>query len=249
MFWRAWNPSLNCSDFNSASLNTWLTNTAKQSITVGLSKKCNLFSVYGTCTCGTCFSFTVYLFQFIRCTFIFCFVLVLLALPTFTWHTFHLWFLENAGCLQTSCDCGWKEAWEKRSWKCPSWRKHCPFCPYLPEHQRPHIKLGAHRPKVFLWRALSAMAQAMGKLRARSRVLRGFAAAWLGAGGQAGFGLWLEPLSAATVTAIIIILVCCPFKRSVNLLLFQATSVGCQHCKNIQQKLMLRYAHHSGCYH
>lgn len=43
MFWRAWNPSLNCSDFNSASLNTWLTNTAKQSITVALSKKCNLF--------------------------------------------------------------------------------------------------------------------------------------------------------------------------------------------------------------
>lgn len=150
MFWRAWNPSLNCTDFNSASLNTWLTNTAKQSITVALSKKCNLFSVYGTGTCGTCFSFTVYLFQFIHCTFYFLFCWLS------AWHTFHLWFLENTGCLQTSSDCVWKQVWEKRSWKYPSWRKGCTFCPYLPEHQRLHMELGANHAEVFLWSLHSA---------------------------------------------------------------------------------------------
>lgn len=152
MFWRAWNPSLNCTDFNSASLNTWLTNTAKQSITVALSKKCNLFSVYGTGTCGTCFSFTVYLFQFIQCTFYFLFCW--LSPPSHdTPFTSDSWKIL-VSCKQALTVC--ESRFEKRSWKYPSWRKGCTFCPYLPEHQRLHMELGANHAEVFLWSQHSA---------------------------------------------------------------------------------------------
>lgn len=54
-------------------------------------------------------------------------------------------------------------------------------------------------------------------------------------------------LGAAGVT--VILLVFSPFKINVNLGLFQATLVGCQHCGNIPQKLMLGYAHRCGYYH
>lgn len=64
--------------------------------------------------------------------------------------------------------------------------------------------------------------------------------------GQAGFGL--SP-GAAKVTGTDLLFIFSPLKINVNLLLFQAALVGCQHCKNIQQKLMLRAAHHCGCSH
>lgn len=55
--------------------------------------------------------------------------------------------------------------------------------------------------------------------------------------GQAGFGL--SP-GAAKATGTDLLFIFSPLKINVNLLLFQAALVGCQHCKNIQQKLMLR---------
>lgn len=172
MFWRAWNTSLNCTDFNSASLNTWLTNKAKQSITVALSKKCNLFSVYGTCTCGTCFSFTVYSSYSVHFYFLFCTGFA----GSSHLHMTHLSPLipGKYGFLETSCDCVWKQVGEKRSWKYPSWRKGCTFCPYPPEHQRLCMELGANHANVFLWSPRSAMARGMEstQLSAHPSVLR-----------------------------------------------------------------------------